>query len=84
MAQEIYHKLEFNWWVKAVFKKRFRIISLVKKINSLYLKKTHKFGIEVPNSVVQAYVLDKRNLNAFWEDANSKEIKEVSSAFKKL
>ena len=37
------------------------IISLVKKRNAQYLKKTHKFGIEVPKSVAQAYALDKKN-----------------------
>ena len=39
-------------------KNSLRIISLVKKRNNLYLKKTHNFGIEVPKSVVQAYALD--------------------------
>ena len=59
--QDIYHDPEFDWWVKAVLKKRLRIISLVKKRNAQYLKKTHKFGIEVPKSVDQAYALDKNN-----------------------
>ena len=31
MYQEIEHKQAFNWWIKAVLKKRLRIISLVKK-----------------------------------------------------
>ena len=43
--------------------KRLSIISLVKKMNARYLKKTHKFGIEVPKSVAQAYAPDKKNLN---------------------
>ena len=50
MAQEIDHYLAFNWWVEEVLKKRLMIISLVKKRNSEYLKKTQKFGIEVPKS----------------------------------
>ena len=45
MAHKIYHDPAFNWWVKAVLKKRSRIKSLVKKRNAQYLKKTHKFGI---------------------------------------
>ena len=61
--QEIDHDLAFNWWVRAVMKKRLRIISSVKKRNAQYLKKTHKIGIEVPKSVAQAYALDKKNGN---------------------
>ena len=53
-------------------KKRLRIISRVNKINARYLKKKHKFGIEVPKSVVQAYALDKKNVNTLWEDVISK------------
>ena len=45
VAQEIDHDPAFNWWFKALSKKRLRIISLVKKRNTHYLKKTQKFGI---------------------------------------
>ena len=48
--------------------KRSRIISCVKKINALYLKKTHKFGIEVPKSVAQAYAVDENNGNTLCAD----------------
>ena len=51
MAQEIYHKPAFNWWMKEVLKKILRILYLVKKRNAQYLKETHKFGIEVPKLV---------------------------------
>ena len=37
-----------------VLKKRLSITSLVKESNARYLKKTQKFGIEVPDSVAQA------------------------------
>ena len=84
MAQEIYYDLEFDWWVKAVLKKILRIISLVKKRNSLYHKKTYTFRIEVPKSVAQAYALDNKNGNILWEDAIYKEMKDVSPASKKL
>ena len=57
VSQEIYHKPEFNWRVNEVLKNMLRIISLVKKRNTRYLKKTHKLGIEVPKSVSQAYAL---------------------------
>ena len=51
VAHEIYHEPSFNWWVKSVLKERSRIISLVKKRNTQYLKKTHNFEIEVPKLV---------------------------------
>ena len=51
--QDIYPEPAYNWWVNAVLKKSFRILSLIKKRNTRYLKKTHKFGIEVPKSVAQ-------------------------------
>ena len=51
VAQWIYHETALNLWLKAVLKKRLRIISLIKKRNAQHLKKTHKFGIEVPKSV---------------------------------
>ena len=65
-------------------KKRLRIIYIVKNRNASYLKKTHKFGIEVPKYVAQTYVLDKKNVNTLWSDAISKEMKDVSPAFRKL
>ena len=60
VAQKINHKPDINWWVKAVLIKTPRIISLVMKIKTQYLKKTHKFGIEVPKSVEQAYDMQIR------------------------
>ena len=51
MYQEIDHEPVFNWWVNVVLKKRLLIISPVKKRNDGYLKKKHKFRIEVPKSV---------------------------------
>ena len=84
IAQEIDHEPAFNWWVNQVMNKRMRIISLVKKRSARYLKKTHKFGIEVPRSVAEAYALDETNKNTFWADAIAKEMKDVKPAFKKL
>ena len=78
MAQEIYHKLAFKLWVKTLLKKKLRIISLVKKRNDLYLNKTHKFGIEVPKPVEQAYDLDTKNGNTSSSDTISKETEDVS------
>ena len=67
-AQEIDHEPAFNFWVPHVLKKREGIISLVKQRDAQYLKRTHKFGIEVPKSVKDTYDLDKKNDNTFWAD----------------
>jgi hypothetical protein len=78
------HEPAFNWWAPHVLKKRDRIISLVKKRNPQLLKKTHKFGIEVPKTVKDALEIDRRNGNIFWADAIAKEMKDVCVAFKIL
>ena len=78
------HEPAFKWWVKTVLKKRLRIISLIKKIKAQYFKKTHKFGIIFPKPVAQSYALDKKNVKTLWPDNISKEMKDMSPAFKKL
>jgi hypothetical protein len=62
----------FNWWVPHVLKKRDRIISLVRKRTTRYLKLTRKF---------EALTLDHKNGNTFWADAIAKEMMEVCIAF---
>jgi hypothetical protein len=47
----------FNWWVGWVIEKQDRIISLVKRQSTRYLKKNHKFGIELPKTVEEALEL---------------------------
>ncbi len=81
MTQGIDHKPAFNWWVPHVLKKCDRIISLVCKRTTRYLKRTHKFGIEVPKTIKEALDLDRKNGNTLWADAIAKEMKEVCIAF---
>ena len=57
------------------------MISLLKQCQVRYHKCTHKFGIELPKSVKDAYALDKKNGNTFWADAISKEMENVKVAF---
>jgi hypothetical protein len=61
--------------------KRNRITSLVKQRQTRYVKKTHKFGIEMPKTVKEAYELDKKNGNTMWADGIAKEMKTVKVAF---
>ncbi len=48
------------------------------------MKRTHKFGIELPKTVNEALELDKKNGNTFWADAIAKEMKDICVAFKIL
>ena len=60
------------------------IVSGVNQSNAKYLKRTHKFGIEVPNTVAEAIALDGNICDTLWQDAISKEMKNVRSEFKIL
>ena len=75
------HELAFNWWAMHVLKKCDRIILLVKQRVPQYLKRSHKFRIEVPISVKDALKLDRKNRNTFWADAIATEMKNVRVAF---
>jgi hypothetical protein len=81
VTKGIDHEPAFNWWVPHVLKKCDRIISLVCKRTTRYLKRTHKFGIEAPKTVKEALALDRKNGNTLWADAIAKEMKEVCIAF---
>ena len=81
IAQGIDHRPPFNWWVRHTLKKRDRIISLVHKWQTRYLKKTHKFGIELLKTVYDAHDLDNNNGNTLWYDEIDKEMKNVKIDF---
>jgi hypothetical protein len=84
MILGIDHEPAFNWLVPHVLRKRDHIISLVRKRNPCYLKRTHKFGIELPKAIKEALELDKKNGNIFWADTIANEMKDVCVAFKIL
>jgi hypothetical protein len=77
-AKNLIDAPDFVWWDPHVLKKRSRIIAYVTK---RYHKRTHKFGIEVPKSWDDCVRLDKENGNTLWQDAASKEMKNVQIAF---
>ena len=81
VAQDIAHQPAFAWWVPFTLKKRQSIIGAVK---NRFHKKTHKFGIEIPQKVSDAKRIDDANGNTYWQDAIAKEMKAVRIAFKIL
>ena len=58
-THKIDHEPAFNWWVPYMLKKWDRIISLIKRCNTRYLKRMHKFRIEMLKMVLEALVLDR-------------------------
>lgn len=71
----------FAWWVPYTLKKREVIVSAVKARTR---KVTHKYGIELPSSVDNAYELDRKNGNTHWRDAICKEMRNIGVAFEVL
>jgi hypothetical protein len=80
-TKNLHHEPAFAWWVPHVLKKRKRIISAMAK---RYHKRTHKFGIQVPNTWDEAVKLDEGNGNTLWQDAIRKEMNNVHIAFQVL
>jgi hypothetical protein len=74
VAKNLLDAPDFLWWYPHVLKKRIRIIAHVTK---QYHKRTHRFGIEVPNSWDDCVSLDKYNGNTLWQDVVRKEMKNV-------
>ena len=60
---------DFAWWVPYTLKKRDHIIA---KVKARLLKKSHKFGVEVPTLVEEAYKIDKKNNNNLVIYSNSR------------
>ena len=64
-----------------MLKKRDAIIYLVNNSKPKYLKRTHKFGVELPKYVADAHAIDKKNGNTFWADDIANEVENVRVAF---
>ena len=71
----------FSWWVGYTLKKRDRIIA---QVHHRLVKKSFKYGHEVPSSVKEAYMIDQKNGNTRWRDAISKEMRNVRIEFRML
>ena len=68
----------FAWWAYYVLKKRDRIIM---KAKTKYWQKTHKYGVELPKTIEEAYEIDRKTNTTHWRDAIKKEMKNVMVAF---
>ena len=78
MSKGINDEAAFCWWVPYTLRKRDRIISAV---NACVKHITHKYGVEIPCNIKEAYALDVKNDNILWRDAINKEMKNLKVAF---
>ena len=78
VARGIDVEAAFCWWVPYTLRKRDSIISAV---NARVKRVTHKYGVEIPRTVKEAYLLDERNGNTIWRDAINKEMGNLKVAF---
>ena len=74
VENEISDEPALNWWVKETLRHIYRIIS---KVNS-------KHGIRVPETVKEAYDIDRQSGTDFWTKAITKETTNVRIEFEKL
>ena len=79
VANGIDHEPAFKWWVKKTLKRKQWIIG---KVKSKYWRSTHKFGIEIPKSVSEAYKIFSGSNH--WTRAIEKELRNVRVAFEKI
>jgi len=81
LSQGLLEEAAFAWWVKDVLSRKNRIIRAMK---SRYARKTHKYGIQLPKSVAEAYEIDRDTGTDYWHRAITKEMTNNAAAFKFL
>ena len=78
MSRKINNDPAFAWWVPYTLRKRDVMVS---SIDSRIKKRTHKYGIEIPESHKEAIRLDTLNWNKLWADSRKLEMSNVGVAF---
>ena len=57
---------------------------MVKWHSAGYLKRTHKFGLELPKMVKNGVAIDKMNRNTLWHDAIYRGMENLKKAFQTI
>ena len=81
VENEISDEPAFNWWVQDNLRHRDRIIS---KVKYKYWCTSHKFGIRVPKTVIEAYEIDRQSGTDFWTKAITKLMTNVRITFNNI
>jgi hypothetical protein len=63
ISQKIEDLSDFRWWVPQIIK---RCECIISAIITRFKKKTHKYGIQVPQSIEEAYAIDKETGTDYW------------------
>ena len=66
VVTQIQEEPAFAWWVPHILQKQNHIVV---KVKSEYWISTHKFGLKVPESVMEAIAIDRENRDTLWWDA---------------
>ena len=77
-SRGIHTEPAFHWWVPYILRKRDVIISSIK---SRLRKICHKYGVQIPKKIEEAYELDAANGNHLWRDAINREMENLKVAF---
>ena len=78
VANKIVEEPAFAWWARHVLQKRDRII---RKVKLRYWDQTHKYGILLPKSVMEALWFDRESGTDLWQMVIEKEMKMIDCAF---
>jgi hypothetical protein len=81
IANNLQNEPAFVWWIKPTLKRK---KAFIKTTRARYAKRSHKFGIRVPQTVEEAIAIDKATNTTFWHNAIQKEMKNNRIAFKFL
>ena len=79
VSKSIQDEPAFAWWVPYALKKEKRILS---KLKSKYWERTHKYGIQIPKTVEEAYAIDALNGNKLWTNAIREEMRKIKGAIR--
>ena len=80
VAAKINQEPALKLWVSKTLKKHQAIVA---KVKSRYWWTPHKFGVELPHSVEEAYKLDEKNGNDYWCKVIEKEMSCIRVVFEK-
>ena len=78
VSRGFYRDPAFNWWVSYTIRRRDLVIA---GVNSRVKRVTHKYGVELPYIVQEAYALDDNNGNTLWRDSLNSEMDNLKVAF---
>jgi len=77
-ARGISSEPAFEYWVPYTLRRRDRIIA---SVTSRCKRITHKYGIEIPRTIEEAFALDEKNGDSHWRDAVNREMGNLIVAF---